>query len=288
MPIAALVFDGAICRHYADVPGIRTTATDRARGKGFQGLALEAQPQRQLQIRENARLVSVNPVEVAGVLRISRFRGASAVRHNPVTGQSHIKVITAETDRVDLTPPQRTHPRPQSTPMTPLARLSPSTQFCSCLSPYPLFFVLGISRKFIISNSKFRVWPKPFLTSWKLLQHRYFFSAQDTYAYSKPSSMPDNDIPSLPNGGEGAAVPNDGSDVRNRQKCCVVTAGGSANQKGHDHCDAKPGKNYEMDFSAVFAEVMEETKNLDKETLEERYPWMSEFLGPEIPLLDDG
>lgn len=94
--------------------------------------------------------------------------------------------------------------------------------------------------------------------------------------------MPDNDSLSSPDGGKCAAPPNDGSDAGNRDVGRVAPAGGSATQKGHTHSKVESEKIRKVDFSAVFAQVMEETKDLDKEAIEAKFPWMSEFPGPEI------
>ncbi|KAK1772227.1 hypothetical protein QBC33DRAFT_520599 [Phialemonium atrogriseum] len=95
--------------------------------------------------------------------------------------------------------------------------------------------------------------------------------------------MPDHDSPSSPDGGKCAAPPNDGSDAGNRHVGRVAPAGGSVTQK-----DSKVGlkKVRKVDFSAVFAQVMVETKDLDKEAIEAKFPWMKNNpprgVGPDV------
>jgi hypothetical protein len=104
--------------------------------------------------------------------------------------------------------------------------------------------------------------------------------------------MLDNNSPPFPDIGEGAAAPNDGgdgsdtgnrqdggSDARNRQDCWDVPASGSVIKEGHDHCEMDSKKAYGVNLKAAFARVAEETKDMDKEALEARFPWMSECLG---------
>ena len=116
-----------------------------------------------------------------------------------------------------------------------------------------------------------------------------------TLAYLEPSSMLDINSQPFPDIGEGAAAPNDGGDgsdtgnrqdggrdARNRKDCWDVPASGSVTKEGYDHCKIDSEKAYGVNLKAVFARVAEETKDMDNEALEARFPWMSERLGINI------